>query len=327
MSATKPFLNVAVGVLINAAGEVLLAQRPRDKSWPDWWEFPGGKIETGETALAALGRELKEELGIQITTASPWVCYDYEYPKTRVRLAFFLVTAWDGEPKGIEGQQGVRWFKAEDAATLDKLLPASIAPLRWLSELSALYAISPAWHPESDPEELNQYVAQAIQRGVRLFQFRQPQWPTGTACPKLKRLFEHMLALCHAQGAKLLINSVHPKAWWAAADGVQLRAADAILLEERPLAESKLLGVSCHHLGDILNARRLAADFMLLGHVLPSSSHPNEAAMGWHKFAELAAQASRPVYAIGGLRPTDLEVAQAHHAHGIAAISAFKLSQ
>ena len=110
---------------------MLLAQRPRDKSWPDWWEFPGGKIETGETALAALRRELKEELGIQITTASPWVCYDYEYPKTRVRLAFFLVTAWDGEPKGIEGQQGVRWFKAEDAATLDKLLPASIAPVSY----------------------------------------------------------------------------------------------------------------------------------------------------------------------------------------------------
>lgn len=321
MPDKKPFLDVAVGVMINAKGEVLLAQRPKDKSWSGWWEFPGGKIEAGETAKEALIRELKEELDVTITDATPWVSFDYDYPKTKVRLAFFLITAWEGEPKGLERQR-FAWTKPEKAAELGELLPASQPPIKWLS-LSPLYAITPDFDEQLSAENLSSYLEQALSKGIRLFQFRQTNWPKGPACKELKAIFESLLEQCHQHGAKLLVNSVHPKAWWQLADGVQLRTSDAIQLEQRPIPKNKLLGVSTHHLADILYAHILEADFIVLGHIKNTPSHPEQAPLGWDAFEEMAKEAARPVYAIGGMTPDDLSIARQHHAHGVAGISAF----
>ncbi|NLA51912.1 MAG: Nudix family hydrolase [Alcaligenaceae bacterium] len=321
MSTPKPFLDVAVGVIINADGEILLAQRPEDKSWPGWWEFPGGKIESGEAAKEALVRELKEELDIEVTTATPWVTFDYEYPKTKVRLAFFLVSAWKGEPKGLEQQQ-FAWTRADKASELGELLPASIPPIEWMT-LSPLYAITPEFDKGIDSSALTAYIDQAIAKGITLFQFRQPNWHQGPASAELKSIFDTLLELCHQRGTKLLINSVHPRNWWSLADGVQLRANDAIQLEERPIPEDKLLAISTHHLADILYAQILKADYIVLGHVLNTASHPGEEPLGWDSFQAIAAEAGRPVYALGGLSPNDLQTAREHHAHGVAGIRAF----
>lgn len=322
MPEQKPFLDVAVGVMINTEGEVLLAQRPKDKSWSGWWEFPGGKIESGETPKEALIRELKEELGVNITAATSWVRFDYEYPKTKVRLAFFLVTAWDGAPKGLEGQR-FAWTKPEQAADLGDLLPASLLPISWLS-LSPFYAITPELNEHCTAEDLSAYLDQAMTKGAHLFQFRQPKWPKGPACKELKSIFEELLAQCRLRGAKLLINSIHPKAWWQLADGVQLRADDAVQLEERPIPETKLLGISTHNLADVLYAQMLGADFIVLGHVKNTTSHPGDEPLGWLNFEAMAKEAACPVYAIGGLSPDELSTARKHNAHGIAGISAFK---
>src|SRR5690606_36735538 len=101
-SADKPFIKVAAGLILRPDGQLLLAQRPSDKPWAGWWELPGGKIEAGESTLEALARELQEELGIQITDASPWVTYTHEYPKNIVQLAFCRVYGWTGTPAGLE---------------------------------------------------------------------------------------------------------------------------------------------------------------------------------------------------------------------------------
>ena len=321
MPKSKPLLDVAVGVMLNDKGEVLLAQRPDDKSWSGWWEFPGGKIEAGETAKEALVRELKEELDVTITEATPWVSFVYEYPKTKVHLSFFLVTAWTGQAKGLEGQR-FAWTKPEQAAELGELLPASLPPIKWLS-LPSLYAVTPEFAIDCSPQDLSAYLEQAMSKGIRLFQFRQPNWPKGTASKELKALFDELLTQCHERGAKLLINSIHPKAWWKAADGVQLRANDAIQLEQRPLPKNKLLGISTHHLADVLYAQILEADFILLGHIKNTPSHPAQAALGWEAFESIAKDAALPVYAIGGLSPDDLKLARQHNAHGVAGISAF----
>lgn len=321
MPTTKPFLDVAVGVMINADGEILLAQRPEDKSWSGWWEFPGGKIERGETAKEALIRELKEELDISVTAATPWVTFNYEYPKSKVRLAFFLVTAWEGSPRGLE-QQKFAWTKAENASELGKLLPASIPPLKWLT-LPPLYAITPDFSEDTDAAALSLYLDNAIAKGANLFQFRQPNWPKGPACAELKGIFEELLKQCQQRGAKLLINSIHPRSWWTQADGVQLRSFDAVLLDERPIPEDKLLAISTHHLADILYAQILNADFIVLGHVKNTASHPDQEALGWATFEAMAKEAGRPVYAIGGLSPADLSSAREHHAHGVAGIRSF----
>ena len=89
-------VEVAAAVLQRPDGSFLLAQRPPDKIWSGYWEFPGGKIEPGETPYHALVRELREELGIEVETAYPWVTRIFAYPHATVRLNFFHVTKWSG---------------------------------------------------------------------------------------------------------------------------------------------------------------------------------------------------------------------------------------
>ncbi|MDY3331343.1 MAG: Nudix family hydrolase [Pelistega sp.] len=313
----KPFIRVAVGVVINSAGQVLLAQRPEDKAWAGWWEFPGGKIEDGESVHQALARELKEELDIEITSSTPWVHFTYEYPKTVVELSFCRVYDWKGEVHGLE-KQAFAWTDPTKAHELGEVLPASVEPLKWLA-LPESYAISHFQNADHQDEYWQKF-EQLLAQGVRLFQFREPNWSEGVGHSSLKTLFEKMLAKCHEHGAKLLINSAHPRAWWALADGVQLRAQDAVQLDERPIPSDKLMGVSCHHLADILYANHLQADFMVLGHVEATPSHPNEAPLGWEQFQQFAQEAGRPVFPIGGQSLTKLPQARKYGAHGIAFI-------
>lgn len=97
-------LHVAVGVLTDAAGRILLARRPAELHQGGLWEFPGGKVEPGETVAEALGRELKEELGISVEASSPLLEVRHDYGDRQVFLDVHRVTAWRGEPRGVEGQ-------------------------------------------------------------------------------------------------------------------------------------------------------------------------------------------------------------------------------
>jgi len=121
---------VAVGVLIRGDGCVLLADRPVGKPYAGYWEFPGGKIEPGEDVDAALERELREELGIDIGRSVPWVTFEFDYPHAYVELQFRFVRRWRGQPHAREGQQ-LR-FVDPSGDLPQPLLPAASPALRWL---------------------------------------------------------------------------------------------------------------------------------------------------------------------------------------------------
>ncbi len=121
---------VAVGVLVQPDGRYLLAQRPAGKPYEGYWEFPGGKLEVGESVEAALSRELHEELGIRVTACERWRTLEHDYPHGYVRLFFCKVTAWDGEPAGQE-EQALAWQHLP--ASVSPLLPAAIPVLEWLA--------------------------------------------------------------------------------------------------------------------------------------------------------------------------------------------------
>jgi len=124
-------VDVAVGVLIRPNGDVLLGQRPAGKPYDGYWEFPGGKVEPGESILDALKREFVEELGVQIVSAEPWCGVEYVYPHAHVRLHFYISREWQGEPQSLEGQA----FAWQGEVGVEPLLPATIPLLGWLDEL------------------------------------------------------------------------------------------------------------------------------------------------------------------------------------------------
>lgn len=323
---SKPTLEVAVGVLLNQHGQVLLGKRPADKPWPGWWELPGGKIEAGESVIQALVRELREELGIETTHAHPWVTYTHEYPKNFVKLSFCLVREWEGEPQCLEGQE-LAWVNPKGPLEVGPVLPATEPPLKWL-QLPERYLITNIDEPARLPAYLEQ-LEQALQQGPALVQFREPAWAARPDAEfHLHQAFLQVVNLCQRYQARCLVNSLHPESWWDHADGVHLRASDAQALSAKchdtlttfPAISKGLIGISTHNESDIEIARKIQADFLVLGHVLETSSHPGDPGMGWARFASLAEQAGLPVFAIGGQSAKTLADARNHGAHGIAGI-------
>jgi 8-oxo-dGTP diphosphatase len=312
-------VEVAAAVLQKPDGSFLLAQRPPGKIWEGYWEFPGGKLEAGETPHHALVRELREELGIETETAYPWITRVFTYPHATVRLSFFRVTKWRGEPHPHEGQQfawhrpfGARQggtHEAEPPLAAEPILPANAPVLRAL-ELPALYAIS-------NVRELGEaaFVARlraALDNGLRLVQLREKDMPRDAQ----RALARRMLPALRERGAKLIINGDVALAQEVGADGVQLTAGQLAALRERP--DVPWCAASCHGADELQRAEALGCDFALLSPVLPTRSHPGEPALGWERFAEIVRGSAIPVYALGGLTSSDMEAAWRHGAHGVA---------
>ena len=124
-------IDVAVGILLRANGDVLLACRPEGKPFAGYWEFPGGKVEQGESVFDALKREFEEEVGVQILSADAWCGVEHVYPHAHVRLHFFISRAWKGEPQAREGQQ-LAW---QGSVAVAPVLPATIPLLEWLDRI------------------------------------------------------------------------------------------------------------------------------------------------------------------------------------------------
>ena len=223
-------VEVAAAVLQRPDGSFLLAQRPPDKIWPGYWEFPGGKIEPGETPYHALVRELREELGIEIITACPWLTRVFAYPHATVRLNFFRVTAWGGELYPHEGQafcwqqplspalsHGGERGQIGGSISVSPMLPANAPILRALS-LPDVYAISNV-QELGEPEFMRRLQA-ALRNGLRLVQLREKNYSR----EKLRALACEMMPLMKQYGARLMINADVELAQEVGADGVQLLA-------------------------------------------------------------------------------------------------------
>ncbi|MBV8665996.1 MAG: NUDIX domain-containing protein [Burkholderiaceae bacterium] len=124
-------IDVAVGILMKPNGDVLLAQRPDGKPYAGYWEFPGGKVEPGESILDALKREFEEELGVRILSADPWCGVEHVYPHAHVRLHFYISGEWEGEPQSLEGQA----FAWQGSVAVTPLLPATIPLIEWIDRV------------------------------------------------------------------------------------------------------------------------------------------------------------------------------------------------
>jgi 8-oxo-dGTP diphosphatase len=129
--ADRPVVQVAVGVLVRGDGAFLLTSRPAGKPYAGYWEFPGGKLESGEDVRAALDRELNEELGVRVDTAHAWHDEMVDYPHALVHLHFWIVSAWEGELRMLEGQT-FSWQQLP--VELEPILPGTIPVLAWFAQ-------------------------------------------------------------------------------------------------------------------------------------------------------------------------------------------------
>lgn len=302
-------VDVAAGVLLRADGSFLLTERPADKPFGGYWEFPGGKLESGEAPVRALARELHEELGIDLECATPWITRIFSYPHATVRLHFFRAQRWHGEPRGREGQ-AVAWQRA-DALTVAPLLPANEPIMRALA-IPHEYAISNA--AEVGDERFLAALERRLASGLRLVQLREKAL-SGERLAKLARAAQ---ALVRETGGRMLINSDEELARSVGADGVHLTAAELMRAKARP--DFAYVAASVHGRSELARAEELNVDFVVLGPVNATPTHSDIATLGWDGFELAAHRAGVPVFAIGGLTRGDLECAWSCGAHGIAMI-------
>ena len=303
------WIEVAAAVIERPDGGFLLAQRPEGKVYAGWWEFPGGKVEAGEDGLMALTRELREELAIEVTEAYPWITRTHVYEHGRVRLHFFRVTRWLGEPIGQERQR-FEWQQLP-ALTAAPVLPANGPILKALG-LPLVMGVTQALQVGS--AVFLQQLDAALAAGLRLVQLREH----GMAELELTGLGRAVVEQARRYGAIVVVNGPSALAEAVGADGVHLQAAQ--LSETRRRPDVEWVGASCHTPAELARACELDIDYVVIGPVAQTPTHPGRQGIGWDGFMTLSRGLPMPAYAIGSMTIEDLHQARLSGAHGVAMI-------
>ncbi len=325
----RPFQHVVVGAIFNGANEILLAFRPPTAPQGGLWEFPGGKVEVGESTQHALARELQEEIGISVVSARPLIRIRHHYHEGHSRstdlgkivlLDVWRVDTFAGEPFGREGQP-VEWVAAKDLA--QRNYPAANWPIVTAVRLPSRYLITP--EPSPNTQEFLYHLERSLRSGIRLVQLRAKTLGE-TAYTELAR---RVLPVCHAHQAQLILNAAPALVEEVGADGVHLDSARLMSLHKRPFISSGIssgrarlwVGASCHNARELIHAGHIGADFAVVSPVRETASHPDAQSLGWTGLRELTALAVIPVYALGGMTQRHVTQAYEHGAQGIAGIS------
>ena len=303
-------MHVVAGVLTDARGRILLARRTAGRDLAGAWEFPGGKLEPGETAFQALDRELHEELGIRIHSMEPLIAVAQAYQDKRIVLDVYRVTRFSGKPQDRE-KQALAWSPLEKLCTYP--MPPADRPVVAALTQPAHYLITPG--VVGDRANFLQRIEQALLGGSRRIQLRVAPGES----VNLNELATDVKRLCDMASAQLLLNGDIDLAAQLHC-GVHLRAEQLMALAERPLPTTIPVAASCHNEAELRQAEAIGVDFVVLGPVGKTPTHVEKAPLGWKNFAQLREHVSLPIYALGGMKPGDHDIARRNGAQGIAAI-------
>ena len=311
-------LQVAVGVIKNTKGQVLISLRDKSLHQGGLWEFPGGKIESGESAEQALTRELKEELDLTVTTSSPLITVKHHYPDLSVQLNVFLVEHFSGEAKSCEGQP-FKWVNPAELA--NHAFPAANQPIIAAARLPPYYAIL----DDADESLLWVNLRKILNRGIKLIQLRLKTLPPDT----VDTFIELAYPLCRQHDALLLMNSAVKNAEDFVVDGIHLTSRHLMSATGLPAFppgasdRARWVAASCHNLRELQHAQTIGVDFAVLAPVLATKTHPETEPLGWGQFTGLVSQVNLPVYALGGLSESGLDRVRQAGGQGVAGIRAF----
>lgn len=304
-------VHVAVGVIVAEDGKILIAKRSDQVHQGGLWEFPGGKVEQGETLLDALKRELREELAIEVVATQPLIQIRHDYGDKIVLLDVHKVIRFTGDARGNEGQP-LQWVEAKDLRNFS--FPAANHPIVTAINLPQQLLITGDFISRGD---FFARTEQALQKGIRLVQLRLPN------AADIAPLLQDFVALCESYSAQLQVNAT-PDLFLSliqCSAGLHLNSKNLLQCSARPVANSILLSASCHNEHELLHAQKIGVDFICLSPVQATRSHPGQREMGWESFAHLVEHAIVPVFALGGMRSSNLPQALTSGAQGIAGIS------
>jgi len=312
-SRTEKRIHVVAGVIADARGRILLARRTEGRDLAGLWEFPGGKVDPGETPEEALVRELREELGIEARVGDAVIEVPQRYPHKRLCLDVRHIASWTGSVKGLDGQ-ALAWVPQHKLASY--AMPDADRPVVAALRQPEAYLVTP--EPGDDDRAWHDALRMALDAGARRVQLRAPGL-AASAPERWRALVEAAVTDIRAADGEALVNDDLALAQ-ALGIGVHLPARRLRALEARPLAAAQSVIASCHDLDELRLAQTLGCDAAVLGPVQPTASHPGQPGLGWDAFALLREEVALPIYAIGGLQRDDLAVARRHGAQGIAAI-------
>ena len=299
------------GVITDARGRVLLARRTQGRDLAGLWEFPGGKVDPGETPEQALARELHEELGIDAEIGDALIRVPQQMPHKRIVLDVRRVPMHRGKARGLDGQ-ALAWVPIDKLARY--AMPPADRPVVAALLQPDRYLVTPSPYNVSDDAWLAALDV-ALKGGVFRVLLRAPDVSAG----RWRTLVAEAVTRCHAHRAEVLVSGDEALAD-AHGIGLHLPAAQLMKRLKRGIADALPLAASCHGSEELRHAERLGCDFVVLGAVRQTASHPGQAGIGWEAFARLRENVSLPIYAIGGMATTDIAEARRHGAQGIAAI-------
>lgn len=306
-------VEVAVGLVEDEKGRILVQQRDSGRYLAGLWEFPGGKMAAGEAPADALRRELREELGIEVDAATPWMQIPHDYGDRRVLLRVFRVGTWRGSAEGCEGQL-LAW-RAPDALDPD-LFPAANRGILNALRLSERYLITPSPRNRSEVSHIVARVTSSLDAGTAgMVQVRAPQLDYAAYRAFVLGVVEGVAA----RPISVLANAPLPWLRGLPAAGLHLPERRWRRLAKRP-PFSGWIGASVHGPEGLRQVAALGLDFAVLGPVRATATHPATEPLGWQRFAQWVQESPLPVYALGGMDVDALPLARQSGAQGIAAI-------
>ena len=308
----KQRTHVAVGVIYNSTKDkVLITKRTDKQHLGGYWEFPGGKVEANEDVQSDLKRELYEELGIIILNAERFTIISHDYSDKKVLLDVWKINEFSRKPVSRENQE-IKWSNIDELNNFQ--FPDANKFIIQTISLDQIYVISQESY--EDYSRLFSVASECFTAGLKLFQLRLKS----EGHEKIKKVVETLSVLARQNNAKLILNGTATDIEKYTIDGIHLKSNDLEKYGSRPISEESILGASCHNEEDLVKASKLNVNYAFISPVLTTRSHPEREALGWNVFRNLIKKVDFPVYALGGMTPTDLKTANSHGAYGVAMI-------
>lgn len=322
---SNKWIHVVAAVIFNQQNQLLIAKRLAHLHQGGLWEFPGGKVEQGESAVTALQRELKEELNISVRSSQPFLQIRHTYPDKFIFLDIYKVTEFFGEPQGNEGQE-VRWISLSEVDNFE--FPKANINIIQALKIPELMSIC---HAKFDAAFcfsvlMEDKLKKMLSLNIDALLLRLPLLSDSEYVDCFTHISKLLNSLSPNKKVKLFINRAHLLNDLISCDGVHLNSQQLLQSDVRTVPLNFLLSASCHNENELLHAKKIGCDFVLLSPVLATQSHPQAQPLGWQEFKVLVENTELPVLALGGLQTSHLIRAKSVGAFGVAGISGFGMA-